>query len=229
MDDENYKNYIINREWSDKTIPIGIGIIAKALNININGKTWKIEETNFYEDTKLSADLKLTNVLTGDEYMIGYRARDAVKYMEKYFLDMTLRLTNKAGYKTEYAKIMEGCGDFNFYCFTDHKKIVKWVFVNLESFRGAHLLDTKTGGWVPKPYVSWEIRSNKNPNDTDFIVYDMLSFYHNDESLTTIDRVIIDHSPGYIDDVNITLLPKVDGQFIKLCKLKRKEDRKDGY
>lgn len=227
MNNKNYIIYLKNRKWSDDTIPEGIEIIADEFGLDLSEKNCKIEVTSFYEDTKLAADLKIT--IGNWVYMVSYRSRK-MKYLFNYPLDVTLRYVNKKGYETEYAKIMKKkCGHFNLYTFTNNGKIIRWILINLAGLRKGHYLDKDKNIYLPKKYVKFEIRSNVDIDDTDFIAYNMLSFKRNDEFLAPEDKVIIAHSPGYFDDIKITKLPTANGKFIEMYKLKKKADRIDNY
>lgn len=218
--------YVENRKWSDATLPQGILIIANALRLDLTDGSCSIAETSVYEDTKLSADLKLK---IGDlDIMIGYRSRKKM-FIAQYPFDVTIRSVNKAGYKTEFAKIMDGCGDINLYTFTDSGNIVRWILINLEGFRKIHTYDTAQQRWVPNENIKVGSRSNKSVYDTDFLAYDMLTIHRNDLLLEKHNRVILSHSPGYFDDIKVSILPPSGNKTVEMYSLKRQEERIDAY
>lgn len=219
MNNENYLKYLTQREWSDKTIPQAIGILANHFDIDLAGEQWNIEETSVYEDTKLCGDLKLYN--NSIAVMIGYRCRKE-KYLLQYPYDVTFRYKNKQDHITEFAKLMEGKGDFNLYAFHLNGTIVRWILMNMHAFRKAHSVDLYTEQWVPVGNIKRSLQSNVGYEDTDFMAYNMLSILDYDTKIKLIspnDNIIMDHSPGYFKDLRML------GEFT--ATLKQKHQRLD--
>lgn len=208
----NYKiAYDEQRSWSDSYIPYVSRTIINALNLDPN--IWCIKVTTPEQDMKEAADLILTD---GDEeFMIALRLRNA-SYMADYPFDFTIRREYTAGYKTEYEKIMDGFADMMFYGFRDGDKIVRWVFMNMDEFRLQHKYDAVQCAWVPKSYIEYERRNNRDGRNC-FNGYDINSF-------PSHDNLIISHSPGYFKDVVVKNIP---GLRLPMYSLKKKKDRID--
>jgi len=201
-------DYEKQREWSDSYIPYVSRLIINGLHLDPN--IWRILVTSFDQDTQEAADLILTD--GKEEFMIALRLRNA-SYMDRYPFDFTIRREYTDGYKTEYEKIMEGFADMMFYGFRDGNKIVRWVFLSMDVFRSHH--ECIDGEWKPKDGVVFERMGNKDGRNC-FNGYDINTFQHN---------LIILHSKGYFEDVDVTTIP---GLKTGVYKLKNKEDRIDG-
>lgn len=213
MDTTN--NYEVQRKWSDNLIPQVVPLILNALNCEPD--TWRIEITTPEVDMKEAADLILTN---GDEsFYIALRLRNE-HYMINFPFDFTIRREYTQGYKTEYEKVLaDGFADLMFYGFRVNNIVVRWVLLHMDSYRDEHFFHEETQTWLPKHYISHEIRENHDGRNN-FIGYDICSFSET--------NLVIDHSPGYYDDVITKWLPKSNGTKIPMYTLKPEEERKDG-
>jgi len=211
----NKNNYERQRKWSDDLIPQVIPLILNALGLSPD--LWWIVETTPEQDMTEAADLILTN--GQEEYMIALRLRKE-KYMIEYPFDFTIRREYTQGYKTEYEKVLaDKFADLMFYGFKISNKVVRWVLLHMDSYRGEHQFDEEKQLWLPCSHINYEIRENHDGRNN-FIGYDINSF----ES----PNLVIAHSHGYYDDIITQYHPKSDGTKLPLYTLKKKEDRKDG-
>jgi len=108
---------------------------------------------NYFITKDIQADLKEGAdflILKMTPFRIACRLRRN-KYYKFYPDEFTIRWKNPNGYKTEYAKIMEGLVDFLFYGFLDEEetKIINYFIGNLVVFRNTEVNKTpiiKTNG-----------------------------------------------------------------------------------
>jgi len=219
--EELYNLYVRQRKWSDDVIQQAIEIIIDQFDLDLS--EWQIEETSIFEDTKLCGDLKIFNGKR--EYMIGHRCRTE-EIMEQYPVDVTVRYLNKFGHKTEFAKIMEGKGDFNLYDFHINGNVVRWVLMDLHAFRKAHTYNYMSKKWEAAEPIKFTVESNKHEEDTDFRAYKMTSILEYDKLVDPEDRIIISHSPGYFEDI-LTHETYLYGKTFISYSMKEKQHRID--
>lgn len=205
------ENYEQQREWSDSYIPQVSRIIIGALGLD--PQVWYIVVTTPEQDMTEAADLILTD--GKEEFMIALRLRNA-SYMEQFCFEFTIRREYTQGYKTEYVKIMEGFADMMFYGFRDGNRVVRWLFLSIDEFRKHHHFDEVLDEWVPNDYIVFSRKDNKDGRNC-FNGYDINSF-------PDLDKLIIAHSPGYFEDVNIRIIP---GLKMGCYTMKNKADRID--
>src|SRR3990167_1319494 len=147
--------YSENREWSDQFIPIVKQIVGPYL----------LEPAPFELDVNEATDLL---VFRARDMRIAARVRRP-EFVDKFPWQFTIRSRVASGAKTEFAKIIEGWGDWFFYGFAYEGDggIQRWMIVDLHAFRAA-LIQRKRG--CP--------RHDEVPNGdgTCFHWFDVLSF-----------------------------------------------------
>jgi hypothetical protein len=123
--------YAENREWSDQFIPTIKQIVGPYL----------LEPAPFALDVSEATDLI---VFQARDMRIAARVRRN-EYANKFPWQFTIRSRVASGAKTEFAKIVEGWGDWLFYGFAydGDGGIQRWMLVDLHALRAALILRTK--------------------------------------------------------------------------------------
>lgn len=124
-----------------------------------------IEVAPVERDRKENTDL----VLHVKEMTFAVRIRDAKRYLEKYRNEVTFRY-GRQEQKTEWAKMLEGWGDYFFYAFGDAEthSLVAGRLLRLEPLRQA----VKDGA-LRLPRVRWNFDQSSS-----FIAFPVASFPH---------------------------------------------------
>lgn len=91
-----------------------------------------VDIATFTQDTQQATDL----VINTPSCNIGCRVREYSAYV-KYPEQFTIRSRVYKGGRTELDKILEGCGDYNFYAFENEKgdNLIHWFLYSLDIFR----------------------------------------------------------------------------------------------
>ena len=112
-----------DKAWSDAYLPTIKGILGQCL----------IGEAAREEDQEHNTDLI---VLTMNAVRIACRLRRN-EYMEGFSGEFTIRFRRPSGVKSEFAKIIEGWGDYLFYGFAAESPpdIARWFVGDLKAFR----------------------------------------------------------------------------------------------
>ncbi len=212
------------RKKSDKTLKQTKQIISKVLKLDPN--IWKIEDTTFDEDTQQASDIKISNGV--ETLYFAHRVRDAKKYENDYFNEITIRAINKRGHETEFSKFLKGNVDMMFYGFEIDGYVGRWGLGDANAFRNIFHWDEPNGIWVPDPSIICGMKSNEYNSDSDFMWFDIPSIerYLAERGLP---KFIIARSPGYHEDIKTTSLPKSDGTKVIMYELKKQENRIDKY
>ncbi len=132
------KNWQQDKADSDRFLPEMKRIIGEHL----------ISEPPIEEDQQRNTDLV---VLKLDAVRVACRVR-ANNYLKNYGWEFTVRSSRNSGCKTEYAKIVEGWGDYMLYGFAcpQHQNLARWFLISLNDFRlWAHGELVKNKGAVP--------------------------------------------------------------------------------
>jgi hypothetical protein len=103
--------------------------ILRNHNILLPFITWEIVQSSDFEDCNLSYDMKFNGNVN-----LSVRIRRN-KYLK--FRDFTIRTKSKNGYKCEYDKLIQGCGQVYFYGWMDitETKIIDWIIVDIDKIR----------------------------------------------------------------------------------------------
>ncbi len=131
----------VDKAWSDRFLSEIKGIVGMHL----------IGEPPIEEDAERNTDLI---VLKMDAVRIACRVRKP-EYLHKaegqYRDEFTIRSGRPSGVKTEYAKIVEGWGDYLIYCFSDREesRLAAWVLCSLNVFRLWAMQQLMANGGVP--------------------------------------------------------------------------------
>lgn len=134
----HYRN---DREWSDTFSPK----IKRILGAHL------IDTSPIEEDIKRNTDMVIT--AAGTRIALRMRRYD---FLERYPDDFTIRLERSSGMKTEFAKIMENWGDYNFYGFENKAGddvasysigrldvFRRWIREQIEKHNGAYHLNRR--------------------------------------------------------------------------------------
>jgi hypothetical protein len=199
-------NYTDNRNWANEVMPQVMEII---LNLMPPNQGWQIRETPEDIDMTEAADLILYN---GDmECRIGVRVRDTYA-LDNWPYDFTIRHAYTDGYKTEFGKVVgDGYCDMNFYGFVVDGKIVRWVVIDFNEFRNQHEMVNDV--LVPMAHLEYTLEHNTDGRNN-FFAYDIMSFENHD-------RLVLDCSEGYFNDVKVTNLPGVPKFYSHRSKAER--------
>ncbi len=112
-----------DKRWSDRFLPEIKRILGEHL----------IGEPPIEEDAERNTDLI---VLRLEAVRVACRIRK-FSYLDRYGGEFTIRSGRPSGVKTEYAKIIEGWGDFFFYGFAseDETELAYWTLGSLGALR----------------------------------------------------------------------------------------------
>lgn len=118
-----------SKSWSDIFLPEIKSICGRVL----------IGESPEYMDKNESTDLISLKL---DAVQIACRIRAHEWYL-KYPNEFTIRWGRPSSAKTELRKIIEGCGDYLFYGFSDaaEKSLCSWFIGDLNVFRGWYAVE----------------------------------------------------------------------------------------
>lgn len=147
-----------DKRWSDRFIPEITSILGQAL----------IGPAPVEEDVHRNTDLM---VLKMDNVRIGCRVRrnEYLRYKDEF----TIRIDRPSGNKTEFAKIIEGYGDYFFYGICDEYEtnLECYALCDLSVFRiecFKKCYKSATGCWGQMPWK--EIKQNHD-HSADFAVF----------------------------------------------------------
>lgn len=112
-----------DKRWSDKFIPEIKRILGEQL----------ICEAPEEEDMLQNTDLRVFKL---EGVRVACRVRKN-SFLAGFGRQFTIRSSRPSGNKTELEKIMEGFGDYTFYCFADaeDKGLAQWFLGDLDVFR----------------------------------------------------------------------------------------------
>ena len=163
MDHENYDQ---ERAFSDSFAPEieRILLTQKHLLYNTYDKHGKIE-ADFYMGNRQQDNYENTDFwLKSDGFHARVSARiRRFRYWKKYHNDVTFRVSSPIGEKIEWAKMLDGLGDFNFYGFAtqDESAIYSWSLLDLTELR--KILEKKT------PFKDMGGQFKRNTDGTGFL------------------------------------------------------------
>lgn len=110
--------------WSDQYIPAVKRVLGPLL----------LEEAPLDLDTQEATDLL---VFTARDMRIACRIRRA-DYLERFGNEFTIRYSRDNGHTTEWAKIVDGWGDWMIYGFADPDepgRLARWTVIDLRALR----------------------------------------------------------------------------------------------
>jgi hypothetical protein len=148
--------YRENRDWSDAYIPEICKIVGPRLLVT----------ASFEVDTKQATDLIL---LKARDMRIAARVRRP-GYAARYPFEFTVRSRHDSGAKTEFAKMLEGFGDWMFYGHAHPQnagEINRWMLIDLAKWREFLSRTNYSGGWAPFAIPK------SNGDGTHFIAFDI--------------------------------------------------------
>lgn len=161
-------SFFTDKKWSDRFIPDMQRIVGEHL----------IGPAPDDEDMKRNTDLI---VLRLDPIRIACRIRKH-GYYDSFGDEFTIRISRPSGTKTEFAKLIEGYGDYILYGFADkgETKIHAWILGDLRVFR----LTFQEMSWKGKPIGT--AQKNKD-GSSDFMAFKISDFPD--------DFIVAQHSP----------------------------------
>lgn len=124
-----------------------------------------LQTATWEQDVKEASDLV---VMQSGAHRIAVRVRNA-KFSDSYPHEFTIRSGTVSGNKTELQKIEDGMGDWLFYGYAHatRNEFVRWMIINLDSFR-AHL--------IRRPYLGPLGKEVFNKDGSRFYAYDVRNF-----------------------------------------------------
>ena len=132
----------IDKAWTDRLLPEVARHCAPFL----------IQPATEEEDKHEATDLR---VLVARDVRIGVRLR-RYQYARGYGHEITIRASRRSGVTTEFAKIMQGWGDYFFYGFADptERTLVQWSLYDLKEVRRILWTETQRyGASAIRPYL----------------------------------------------------------------------------
>jgi hypothetical protein len=132
----------IDKAWTDRLLPEVARHCAPFL----------IQPATEEEDKHEATDLR---VLVARDVRIGVRLR-RYQYASGYGHEITIRASRRSGVTTEFAKIMQGWGDYFFYGFADptESTLVQWSLYDLKEVRRILWTETQRyGASAIRPYL----------------------------------------------------------------------------
>src|SRR3990172_2510862 len=150
MGERSMTDWKSDKSWSDAYLPTVKAILGQCL----------IGEASREDDQERNTDLI---VLKMDAVRIACRLRRP-GYLDNYGPQFTIRFTRPSGVKSEFAKIIEGWGDYFFYGFAnEHPPVIdRWFVGDLKAFR-LHVMMSmnKNGGRIPADDIPNEDGSSR--------------------------------------------------------------------
>jgi hypothetical protein len=147
-------SYADDRKWADRYIPVIKRIVGPHL----------LSPAPLEVDQQQAADLI---VLRARDMTIACRVRRP-GYAKKWPYDITIRSRRHSGAKTEFAKIVDGWGDWMFYGHAQYSEQIgfsRWYLIDLAALRAAMIRDTARG----KDFK----QERSNGDGTHFVVIDV--------------------------------------------------------
>jgi hypothetical protein len=162
-------DYAIDRNWSDKYIPLIKQTIGPYL----------LTTSSFELDTQRATDLI---TFSAKNLMIACRLRRPGA-LERFGWDFTIRSKRSNGCTTELTKIVDGWGDWFFYAHvafdTDDKTEMgfsRWFIINLNSFRAQSHRDLYRRVMGIPQKLRYDLGIGNVDNATSFAAFDIRSF-----------------------------------------------------
>jgi hypothetical protein len=158
-----------SKDFGDLFIPQVKRILIEKFEATNPASDCFAHDPNDEQDRRLGTDiivLSFRPYVGSKVFKVGYRCRDAGKYLKDFFKDITFRYSRPNGRETEFQKIIRGHGDYFFYGFgeTFTQQMERWIIVALAPFRSvvaAHKDDR------PRP---WSVVANGD-GSSEFAVF----------------------------------------------------------